>query len=405
LRNGLCLFGSISSNTSQAIYSGETEVNCLFPTKSSVHHLPRPLSSSFHLRHFDIHFNLHPQQLHNPTPTFTMGNDGGSIPTRRELVKEAAKALTTQQVKEVQNEQQEHAWSNDPLTRKPLARPVVSDSAGILYNKDSIIEYLLSEPSDAKRVEADKVLQGRVSSLKDVVEVKFEVDTAAGARNTLLGSNGSTGRSERWVCNIANVELGPAAKAVYLVPCGHAFAGSVVKEVSGETCLQCNEPYAENDVIPILPTVATDIARLNLRIKGLRERGLTHALKKAPGSKKRKKGAEKEASATTSAGLTTGDLPPTPPKDSSEDDKTAIKLREKKDKAPKASDGIKNASTAFITKKVLEEQEERNKRRKLAQNDNVKSLFSNRSEAPDKNKSADYMFRGFSLGKKIAKQE
>jgi hypothetical protein len=333
-----------------------------------------------------------------------MGNDGGSIPTRRELVKEAAKALTTQQVKEVQNEQQEHAWSNDPLTRKPLARPVVSDSAGVLYNKDSIIEYLLSDPSDAKRTEADNILQGRVSSLKDVVEVKFEIDTAAGARNTLLGSNGSTGRSERWVCNIANVELGPATKAVYLVPCGHAFAGSVVKEVSGETCLQCNEPYAENDVIPILPTVATDVARLNLRIKGLRERGLTHALKKAPGSKKRKKGAEKEASAITSAGTATGDLPPTPPKDSSEYDKTASKKKEKVS-VPKTSDGIKNASTAFITKKVLEEQEERNKRRKLAQNDNVKSLFSNRSEAPDKNKSADYMFRGFSLGKKTAKKE
>jgi hypothetical protein len=331
-----------------------------------------------------------------------MGNDGGSIPTRRELVKEAAKALTTQQVKEVQNEQQEHAWSNDPLTRKPLARPVVSDSAGVLYNKDSIIEYLLTDPSDAKRAEADKILHGRVGSLKDVVEVKFEVDAAAGARNTLLGSNGSTGRSERWVCNIANVELGPAAKAVYLVPCGHAFAGSVVKEVSGEACLQCNEPYAQNDVIPILPTVATDIARLNLRMKTLKEKRLTHALKKAPGSKKRKK-SDKEAS--TAGTTAAGDLPPTPPKDSSEDDKTAIKTKEKKEKAPKASDGIKNASTAFITKKVLEEQDERNKRRKLAQNDNVNSLFSNRSEAPDKNKSADYMFRGFSLGKKTAKKE
>lgn len=181
---------------------------------------------------------------HNPSTTntlSTMGNDGGSIPTRRELVKEAAKSLTTQQVKEVQNEQQEHAWSNDPLTRKPLARPIVSDSAGILYNKDSIIEYLLSDPADAKKAEADKVLQGRVKSLKDVVEVKFEIDGTAG--NSLLLSNGSTGRAERWVCSIANCELGPGAKTVYLVPCGHAFAGSVVKEVSGETCLHVGCPF------------------------------------------------------------------------------------------------------------------------------------------------------------------
>ena len=337
-----------------------------------------------------------------------MGNDGGSIPTRRELVKEAAKALTTQQVREVQNEQQEYAWSNDPLTRKPLARPVVSDSTGILYNKDSIIEYLLLDPDDAKKAEADKLIDGRVKSLKDVVEVKFEVDGNAG--NSLLMSNGSTGRTERWVCTIANCELGPGAKAVYIVPCGHAFAGSVVKEVSGETCLhvshnidryfcgsanslQCNEAYAGNDIIPILPTVDTDIARLSLRMKTLKEKGLTHALKKAPGSKKRKKNAEKETDGTTTGQTTNGK------NHSSEEDKTKGKEKKEK-KAAAANNGIKNASTAFITKKVLEEQEERNKRRKLEQNDNVKSLFSQRSDAPSVGNSADYMTRGFSIGNK-----
>lgn len=171
-----------------------------------------------------------------------MGNDGGSIPTRRELVKEAAKALTTTQVKEVQNEQQEYAWSHDPLTRKPLARPVVSDSAGILYNKDSIIEFLLADEGDAEKVEKDKVMEGRVKGMKDVVEVQFEVlegerdGVGEGVNGGGLG--GGTGRREVWVCPITGRELGPGSKAVYLVPCGHAFAGSVVKEVSGETCLQ-----------------------------------------------------------------------------------------------------------------------------------------------------------------------
>jgi hypothetical protein len=165
-----------------------------------------------------------------------MGNDGGSIPTRRELVKEAAKALNTTQAKEVQTEQQAHAWSHDPLSRKPLARPVVSDCAGVLYNKDSIIEFLLCGDDDPEKLEAEKQMQGRVKSLKDVVEVKFEVD--AEGESVLVASNGSTGRREKWVCPITGRELGPGAKAVYLVPCGHAFAGSVVKEVSGETCLQ-----------------------------------------------------------------------------------------------------------------------------------------------------------------------
>jgi hypothetical protein len=124
-----------------------------------------------------------------------MGNDGGSIPKRRELVKEAAKALTSAQLKEAQNEQQEYGWTTDPLTRKILAAPVVSDAAGVLYNKDSIIEYLLKEDG-AEKVEMGKVagvkgtVEGgfaelgtfgdRVKSLKDVVEVKFEVGERSG---------------------------------------------------------------------------------------------------------------------------------------------------------------------------------------------------------------------------------
>lgn len=161
-----------------------------------------------------------------------MGNDGGSIPTRRELVKEAARALSTTQVKEVRAEQQAYAWSHDPLTRKPLARPVVSDAAGFLYNKESIIEFLLKDESDAERAEMDKVMGGRVNSLKDVMEVKFDIEEGEAE-----GATG-TGRREKWVCSVTGKELGPGSRAVYIVPCGHAFAGSVVKEVQGEMCLQ-----------------------------------------------------------------------------------------------------------------------------------------------------------------------
>jgi len=85
----------------------------------------------------------------------------------------------------------------------------------VLYNKDSIIEWLL------KGVEAfgdgEEVLEGRIHSLKDVVEVKFE---------------------EGRICPVSRKELGPGTKAVYLVPCGHAFSESAVKEVGGGGCLK-----------------------------------------------------------------------------------------------------------------------------------------------------------------------
>lgn len=157
--------------------------------------------------------------------------------------------------------------------------------------------------------------------------------------------------------------------------------------------MQCNTAYASNDVIPILPTAATDIARLNLRTRILKEKGLTHSLKKAPGNKKRKKGTEKDKTESTTI------TPPDSKANTSEEDK-ALSKAEKKEKKEKVNDGIKNASTAYLTKKVLEEQQERNKRRKLEQNENVKSLFRKSDDRPSAANSRDYMTRGFSIGKK-----
>jgi hypothetical protein len=142
-------------------------------------------------------------------------------------------------------------------------------------------------------------------------------------------------------------------------------------------------------VIPILATVPADIARLNLRAKTLKEKGLTHALKKAPGSKKRKKHADAATDDAASAEAKAS---------TSEEDKKAAAKLERSER--QADNGIKNASTAYLTKKVLKEQEERNKRRKLGQNDNVKSLFSKGNKMPDLANSKDYMTRGFSIGGK-----
>lgn len=163
--------------------------------------------------------------------------------------------------------------------------------------------------------------------------------------------------------------------------------------------IQCNEPYAENDIIPILPTVPTDLARLNLRVKTLREKGLTHALKKAPGSKKRKKNAEKE----TNGSAETHDATTKSKSSSDEEQKAKSATNGSKSNGERngtPDSGLKNSATASLTRKVLEEQEERNKRRKLGQNENVKSLFNTSSNTPNKGNSADYMTRGFSIGKK-----
>ncbi|EGS20132.1 uncharacterized protein CTHT_0046390 [Thermochaetoides thermophila DSM 1495] len=195
-----------------------------------------------------------------------MGNDGGSIPTRRELVKEAARAPTVSELKATALENLSHAWTHDPLTLEPLdMENVVSDWRGRLYNYESILKGLVPGGDD-----------------KD--------DTAA----------------------------------------------------------------PSNDIIPILPTEKSDLDFLSSRIEQLRARGLTHSLKKDKSSSKKKRKAEET--------------------DGNGEVKTA-KMREPRQeqemasKPPSQSDitsRINNAATASLTAKVLAEQEERNKRRKLA---------------------------------------
>lgn len=215
------------------------------------------------------------------------------------------------------------------------------------------------------------MLQGRVKSIRDVVEIKFkEVKDEA----TKLAKK---------ICPITSKELGPTTKSVYLVPCGHAYAELAVREVPSETCMECNKPFLPRDVITILPVVEEDIQRMKGRMVKLTELGLTHSLKKVPGSKKSKKRKEQA------------------------EGENGEEKAERKQKSADASrsgtatpaGGIKNASTASLTAKVLKEQEEKNKRRKLGMNDNLNSLFSKGNDG-SKPSGGDFMTRGYSLPKK-----
>lgn len=301
-----------------------------------------------------------------------MGNDGGSIPTRRELVKNAARNPNTSELKAAQHEAQTHAWSYCPLSTRPLAAPIVSDATGTLFNKDAILEHLLPSPSSSPPPPSAAAV-AHIRSLRDVVEVRFT----------------STPEGQK-ICPISSKELGPRARAAYLVPCGHAFAEAALREVAGDACSECGGAYAADDVIPILPLVGAEVERLRERARRLVEKGMTHSGKKAPGGKRKRKGGEGEK-AVASATNGTENV-----KEKEEKEKTAVE----DGAAGSKQSGIKNAATASLTTKVLEEQEERNKRRKLELNDNLKTLFSKSGYNAQAQKGGDFMTRGFSLPKR-----
>ena len=214
-----------------------------------------------------------------------------------------------------------------------------------------------------------------------MVEVKFEKEEVDEATNE---------EAPQWICPITNKYLGPAVKAVYLVPCGHAFSEIAIKEASREnSCLQCGEPYDSENTVTILPSTPTDTEKSQIRITRLREQGLSHSLKKAPDkSKKRKKDKTADPESTVTPQHTVAESPAD----------HAIISPSTPPKQPLQSlpNGIKNSETASLTARVLAEQDARNKKRRLEGSDNVKSLFSSGNTAAP-GKRMDFMTRGYSI--------
>ena len=195
-----------------------------------------------------------------------------------------------------------------------------------------------------------------------MVEVKFE------------SQHDDQNNRDKWVCPITGKELGSSIKAVYVVPCGHAFSQEAIKEMKSSECVQCNEPYnTTRDVVPILPITEADKDFVIKRIEELRELGLTHSLKKDKSSKKRK---AKEAIEMDNNGTT--------------------KVAAKNGESAMKQSGIKDSTVASLTAKVLQEEEAKKKRRLLGESETIQSLYAKPS-AGKKQRDADFMTRGFSI--------
>ena len=94
-----------------------------------------------------------------------MGNDGGSIPKRSEMVKQ-----TKQKVKLAKQGQGSNVCS---LTKEPLKVPVVVCKRGLLYNKESLIKRMLDKtmPHEFRHIK-------KLSNLVTVSESSFDQETS-----------------------------------------------------------------------------------------------------------------------------------------------------------------------------------------------------------------------------------
>ncbi|KAF9444795.1 DUF602-domain-containing protein [Macrolepiota fuliginosa MF-IS2] len=220
-----------------------------------------------------------------------MGNDGGSIPDRRDLVKTKRKAEQADKANQTRAR-----WFFCALSKRKLQEPVVACALGKLYNKDSIIEYLL----DKSAYGDGEIICGHIKSLKDVKQLTLSPNTTPKA-DSKGAADDSTDRAQ-FVCPFTMKEMNGSQPFVYIWTCGCVFSLAGYKTMSGSSsgspkvsegegldlCPQCQKKYSGvDDIISLNPT-SDEEERLREKMD---HRKLLQAPKK---SKKRKNGSSEE---------------------------------------------------------------------------------------------------------------
>jgi len=283
-----------------------------------------------------------------------MGNDGGSIPDRRDLVRTKGKAEQADKANQTRAK-----WFFCALSKRKLQEPVVSCALGKLYNKDAIIEFLLDRSTYG---DGEKIC-GHIRSLKDVKTLKLTPNTAPAATSA---SADSTERAQ-FVCPMTLKEMNGSQPFVYISSCGCVFSQAGLKTITAssspkekekvpekgkespsaeepsiELCPQCAKKYMKDDIIPLNPSQdEEDEMRFALERKRLQE----------PAAKKKSKKRKNDATTTDES------EPPT-----------------KKQAAPSTAPSI-NPTAPATSRAVVSQLAMEEAKRKANMSDAVKSLY------------------------------
>ncbi|TRM62803.1 Rtf2 RING-finger-domain-containing protein [Schizophyllum amplum] len=213
-----------------------------------------------------------------------MGNDGGSIPDRRDLVRNKPKAEQADKANQTRAR-----WFFCALSKRKLQEPIVSCALGKLYNKDAILEFLL----DRSTFGDGDTICGHIRSLKDVKQLKL-------TPNPTPPSPGADAKEHpQFICPFTMKEMNGVIPFVYLSTCGCAFSREGLKQVGSspgsssdseqlDVCPQCQKKYSRaRDVLTLNPTADEE--------EKMREAmDAREAAEPAPGKKSKKRKAADE---------------------------------------------------------------------------------------------------------------
>jgi len=206
--------------------------------------------------------------------------DGGSIPTRCELVKTKKK-----QERADPNEITRVKWTLCALSKEPLTPPIVACPQGQLFNKEAVIMHLLQKTLPS----AFSYIKG----MKDLLELNW-------AENPEWGK---VEGAARFACPVTAIQAnGRHGGFAALRGCGCVLSERALREVPSAECLQCRKPFSsETDVLPLNPP--PELAEQLLREWKAQQQSLRKAKSNTKkSSKRREKAAADSASPATDDG-------------------------------------------------------------------------------------------------------
>ena len=146
-----------------------------------------------------------------------MGNDGGSIPDRTSQirVKKRKRRINKAEIQKTKS-------NLCSMTKEKLRKPIVGDRLGQLYNKTSVIEYLLNKnkPTGFEHIK----------SLKSVKDLKCIINDSGYIQ-----------------CQISREEFSGLNKFFFLWTCGCVFSKTAMDELNIKNkCINCNTDFDIN---------------------------------------------------------------------------------------------------------------------------------------------------------------
>jgi hypothetical protein len=171
------------------------------------------------------------------------GNDGGSIPTRGEMVKIKKKSKQSDLAIS-----RRLRWITCALSKQPLMQPIVADQLGNIYNKEEIIKCLI-EKNMPQRF-------NHIRTLKDVYEVNFIWNAKYDPSKPVQVSVDADISESPFQCPVTAQPANGQHPFSLILTCGHVLSEKGLQQIESQnlTCFVCQKYFTKSDIFPLNPS-------------------------------------------------------------------------------------------------------------------------------------------------------